>query len=606
MVFCLVVHWLGLKTWFYLDDFAWLGLPLHIHSFRDLFPVLFGPQAQGTVRTLSERLFFLTLTSLFGINIVPFKICVYLTQFANIVLLMQIARRLSGSALAGFLAGVLWVANPGLAIALAWTSAYNEIAFCFCLLLAFRLLLAHIQTGKTRYWVWQWVVFILGFGALELMVVYPAIAAAYTWLRARSYFRKTLYLFIPSLIFTFIHFVVIGPIDAPAYRMFFGSNLWHDFWKYLLFALGASRPSALDWRPVWLGSSLGIAILLLLLLFAFRKALRREYVPLFALAWFVIVIVPVLPLKNHFTDYYVTVPSIGLAILGGWAIASAPKAILPIATLVALLYVVIGVTDIHVTQDFYQARAKKINHLFAAVMKTHSAQPDKTILVDGIDSDTYWLAFDAEPFRLIRLNKIYLVPGSEKAIQSYPEIAGLSRYTKPFDEIAPLAHANQVDVLAMRDDRVVDVTSTYWKHAAAEYCRLHPQHYIDVADPWFESLLGPEWYSIERDYRWMPQRATLRIAGPSTGAATLKLTGHCPEQLISHPGARVTFRADGIEIGSEPLVPLAGKQFTWQHTLPHELIGRPEITLSIETNYVLHVADDPRPLSLVFGAFSVE
>ena len=62
MLFCLVVHWLALKIWFFGDDFAWLGLRLELHTPRDLIHVLFSPQAEGTVRTLSERLFFLVFS----------------------------------------------------------------------------------------------------------------------------------------------------------------------------------------------------------------------------------------------------------------------------------------------------------------------------------------------------------------------------------------------------------------------------------------------------------------------------------------------------------------------------------------------------------------
>ena len=60
---CLILFWRVPLTWFPNDDFAWLGLPLEVHSARNLFTVLFTPKAQGTIRVLSERLFFLTFSS---------------------------------------------------------------------------------------------------------------------------------------------------------------------------------------------------------------------------------------------------------------------------------------------------------------------------------------------------------------------------------------------------------------------------------------------------------------------------------------------------------------------------------------------------------------
>ncbi len=69
MLFCLALHQCALKTWFFQDDFAWLALRLGINSPSDLLHALFAPIAQGTVRTLSERLYFLVFPSLFGLNV---------------------------------------------------------------------------------------------------------------------------------------------------------------------------------------------------------------------------------------------------------------------------------------------------------------------------------------------------------------------------------------------------------------------------------------------------------------------------------------------------------------------------------------------------------
>ena len=73
----------------------------------------------------------------------------------------------------------------------------------------------------------------------------------------------------------------------------------------------------------WLGLSVAVAISLALASFAANKLRRRDWLPLFLLGWFLVVISPILPLRDHFTEYYVVVPSIGLAILGAWALASA-------------------------------------------------------------------------------------------------------------------------------------------------------------------------------------------------------------------------------------------------------------------------------------------
>lgn len=174
MLYCTVVDWLALKTWFYSDDFAWLGLSRNIHSAQDLIVALFRPEAQGTIRVFSERLFFMVLyfgfwpgrgaVSHMG---VAHPVCQYCAVNPDS---LPFDRVLSG----WFLAGLLWTANASLALAQSWVSSYNEVACALFMLLAFRVFLLYIDTGACRYWIWQWIVFQLGFGVLELNVVYPA------------------------------------------------------------------------------------------------------------------------------------------------------------------------------------------------------------------------------------------------------------------------------------------------------------------------------------------------------------------------------------------------------------------------------------------------
>ena len=202
---CLALYWLGLKAWFQQDDFAWLNLHSRLRETGDLWSLLFAPLAQGTIRPLSERVFFVVLYGLFGLEALPFRIVAFLTQFANLILVSAITRRLTGWRSAGFLAPILWAANGTLATVMSWTSAYNQALCAFFLLVSFWSLLCYVETGRRPHYVLQWVAFLLGFGALEINVVYPAIAAAYVFLAARKYLRPTLWLFAPSVVYAVLH-----------------------------------------------------------------------------------------------------------------------------------------------------------------------------------------------------------------------------------------------------------------------------------------------------------------------------------------------------------------------------------------------------------------
>jgi hypothetical protein len=202
---CLAIHWLGFRAWFRADDFAWLGQALGIDSFGDLMRALFAPAAQGTIRPWSERAFFMGGYALFGLNSLPYRVVIFGTMFADLALVASIGRRLSGSAAAGFWAAIFWAMNGTLMEPLGWACVYNQVMCGFFLLLALYLLMRYTETGARRYQVWQWAVFLLGFGALELNVVYPALAAGYTWLCARKYFRGTLPMVPVSIAYTAIH-----------------------------------------------------------------------------------------------------------------------------------------------------------------------------------------------------------------------------------------------------------------------------------------------------------------------------------------------------------------------------------------------------------------
>jgi len=604
MAFCLAVHFLGLKMWFFGDDFAWLGLRLEIQQPRDLIHVLFAPEAQGTVRTLSERLFFLVFSTVFGLESPPFRIWVFLTQFANIMLLMQIARRLTGSAAAGFFAAILWTGNAALALALGWSAAYNEVAYAFFILLAFRLLLAYIDTGQRKYWIWQWVAFLLGFGALELNVIYPALAAGYALCCARQYFRKTLPLFIPSAIYTAVHFAFVPPSTDPHYAMHFGPGIFTMLWKYWAFGLGALRDGRVDWRPLWLGVALTVLITSALAIFGFQKVRRREWLPLFLIGWFLVALGPLLPLTEHFTEYYLTVPLLGIAILASWALSSLTKpALIGAAAVVACMYLTVSICDIHSAQNYYYKRSRQLKYLIKALQEV--PHTDKKIMLSGIDNDLFWTGFCDDPFRLLDIWQIYLVPGSEKRIEQHPEWGcEMSKFFIGIDPSAAMLRNHQAVVYKLEGRHLRDVTAAELKAIEEEYMTAHPE-VVDVADPVYQNRLGASWYPPEKGFRWMPKAATVEIAGPKHAGQVLEVTGYCPALVVAKGPLKVTFRADGTEIETAVLEK-PDQPVNLQFPMPATLIGRPMIEITIEVSRTVQAGADVRPLGMIFSTFRMK
>jgi len=602
MLFCLAVHQFALKTWFFQDDFAWLALRLGIDSPSDFVRALFSPKAEGTIRTLSERLYFLVFPSLFGLNVVPFKVWTFLTELANIALLIQIARRLTGSSLAGFLAAILWTANAGLALALGWSSAYNETAFAFVILLAFRLLLQYIDTGQRKYWIWQWIVFLLGFGVLELNVVYPAIAAGYALCCARTHLRRTFYLFIPSLLFIAAHFAFTPASSDRHYKMYFGSSPFTMLWAYSAYALSGMRVLRAGWQPLSLGLVVTIAIGVSMIFFAAIKLRRRDWLPLFLLGWFLEVISPVLPLRDHFTEYYLVVPSIGLAILGAWMLASARGVAAVAAAVLATLYLTVSIADLHTTERYFYARARRMKYLVMGLESLPKTEAGKTILLDGVDNDLFWSGISDDPFRLLGISRVYLTPGSEALIDSDGGWSGVSRFVISFSDVVARLRNHDVVVLRPEERQLRNVTQAYLISTSEKYVATHPG-FVDVADPLFQALVGPDWYPAEKDYRWMPKAATVEIAVPSGAGKMLRIMGFCPAAVVAQGPLEVSFRSSGIQLG-KTLLSKPDQSFELSFPVPSN--SPPMMEVEIQVNRTTQIAGDSRPLGLVFGTFTIK
>ena len=226
------------------------------------------------------------------------------TMVLNLILLQSIVLKLTRSQLAAVAAPLLWVLNAGLATPLAWLSAYNQVLCAFFILAAFRLLLA----GR---WVWQAVVFGLGFGALEINVVYPALAVGYAYLLDREKLRKALWLLPLSALYVFVNFRFAPKPTEGVYAQHWDLSMLATFRTHLEHALGGG------WRrvPEWSLGGLAWVLAAALVAYAVWAWRRGDRLPAYGWFWFVIVLGPVLPLRDQVMEYYVTIPSIGLAVL---------------------------------------------------------------------------------------------------------------------------------------------------------------------------------------------------------------------------------------------------------------------------------------------------
>ena len=605
-LFCLWVYWLGLKTWFYQDDFAWLHLRLEIPGRFSLWTALFAPMAQGTIRPLSERAFFMGFSALFGLDALPFRIWVFLTQFASLTLLNAITRKLTDSRLAGLLAPILWTAHSALAVAMAWSSAYNQVLSGCLLLAAFYLLLRHIETGRRGFWVAQWVVFLLGFGALEINVVYPALAAVYTLAAARRHFIKVLPMFVPVAVYLWMHQHFVPPASSGTYGLYFDGALPGTLWKYWEWALGPALLEQAPLLPAWLVPA-GTALLSVGLLgFTAWKLKNRQWIAAFPLAWFVILLAPVLPLREHASDYYLTVPLAGLALLGAWALSEAAGRNWPwraAAAVLAGVYLLSSLPQARAGTRWRYERAREVRKVVLGIARAQRIHPGKPLLLTGVSDDLFWSGVLDEPFRLVGANQVYLAPFSEAVIQPRPGFGEVSDYVLPGKIALRALEAEGIVVYHVGAARLRNVTALF-QHVARRLWTPEEPRWIVVGNGLFAGQLGPGWSDIEGRHRWMFREATLRLGGPIRTGQRLYLSGHCPAGLLSQGPARLAVSADGQHLGSAELRH-ADQRFECDFPLPDRLAGRPGMDVRLKLDRTFTPPGETRPLGLVFGTLRV-
>lgn len=597
---CLIVFWRVPLTWFSNDDFAWLGLPLEVHGARSLLEILFTPKAQGTVRVFSERLFFLTFSSLFGLHAMPYHLFVLATWIADLTLAALIGAKLTGSRAAGTLAAVFWTTCGVIVMPLEWTSAYNEVLCAFCLLMAFYARLRWLESGRRGWRIAEWTAYLAGFGVLEIIVVYPVLAALHALATNRKWLRSTYLMFIPAVAFGVAHLLLIPKSAGPYYSLAIDARLPRTFFEYLAWTLGPTRMGGR--RNEMLAAIVGVA----LLIFVAVKLLRRESLALFFCGWFVLLLGPVLALPNHVQDYYATIPALGFAWLAGWALVEAWRSVRILRILAIFLGAAYLIGSIQLIQNYTRwdyDRSVRMRTVVLGVERVALAHPGAAIMLEGVDNDLFQAGFQDDPWRLFGLHQLYLVPGGEEGIVARADLGGVTPFLiTPRQALERIEH-HQGYVLVASSDGMHDVTESYELVLRGD-ARATRRESIDVADPSDAPYLSSDWYPAENGFRWMPKRATVKLSGPLSTSQKLYVTGYTPATVLANGPVTLNFRVNGIDLGSETLSQ-PDQQFSFSFVLPAELTGRDTVEVAIEANKAIRPPGDNRELAMVFGTFAI-
>jgi len=578
------------RIWFLADDFAWLGLGLSVSNWSGLVDALFSPMAQGTIRTLSERLFFLGFERTFGLESLPMRLASFATLAIALILLALIVRRLSGSLGSAVLASILWSLNFGVTIAMSWLSSYNQILLSALFLGAFYCFLQYSDSRKPLWLAGAWISYLLGFGALESIIVLPPVLLFWAFLFHRPSIRTAIPFFGPAILFALAHlFWIPKAKDAAAYRMYFDASLFESIAVYWDWLLGAERLIHFDPGYLWMVQLSHFVLTPALLAFLIWRTLKRDYLPLFFAFVSLALIGPMLPLRDHRTDYYLASASIGVVAV----MALAPGRLPPLASRLSFLLLALYAVPSFIVQqasfEWYLERTAPLRPLLRGLAHAATLHPGKLILLEGVSEAVYGSSIADSALRLIPRSEVRLVPGS----------LPLGNPVAIAPAAARAAFESQ-NVVVYRFDgvRLHDVTRE-WERSKARALASGLSPEILAGDPAFGPQFLDGWYQIEDTHRWMAKSAQVSLGGPFPVGAKLFLNAFAPKELESF---QLQISAAGVEIynavhSSGPMELSA--------PIPPSLLDRTELQVSIQSSRALRPPADNRILSILVTRISI-
>jgi hypothetical protein len=240
-------------------------------------------------------------------------------------------------------------------------------------------------------------------------------------------------------------------------------------------------------------------------------------------------------------------------------------------------------------------------------LAAQKAHPDKTIVLDGITSALYDDAIAESAFYPLGLDYVYLTPDAGVNIRPTVNAELLPKIAlDPVIMKNAITH-DEVVVYSIVGDHLRNITEA-WERSTGERYLVDGKsaggpRRVEIGNPLFAFLLGPEWFRLESGIRWMPQRATVRLGG-SRVEDKLVLEGSCSDRQLQAGPLHILVSVDGISLGSTEI---SGTEHDFHRlfAVPPSLAGRDSVQVAISVDHVLHEPGG-RDLGLVFGTVAFE
>ncbi len=156
---------------------------------------------------------------------------------------------------------------------------------------------------------------------------------------------------------------------------------------------------------------------------------------------------------------------------------------------------------------------------------------------------------------------------------------------------------DQVVVYSDVGDHLRNITRDYERSALQLLGDSAPRR-VEVGNPLFGYLLGPEWLPSESGFRWMPRHAAVQLGGPVSAGDRLQVEGFCPELQLRAGPLHLFVTVDGFPLGESQITETEAP-FHRLFAMPPSLIGRKTVSVEISVDRTTQ-GPDGTELGLVF------
>jgi hypothetical protein len=398
------------------DSLSWLGY--RYHSFGEFLEGFTQVDPAAWYRPLAQRTLGSLLFPFAGLNPIPYRIAGFLLFFACTVAVFLFARYVAESSRIAWLAVLFFAPHVTHAFVTYDVAFTPELLFTLFFIGSAMAYVAYLRKRDRRLLTGSAALFIGGLLSKETAVALP-LALVLVWLLLPQKDRGKARSLVPHFAILALYLVVAigflhvrdiqarqlieqpGRAGQPGYELVLGKHMSESIDVAFGWAFGIPRSTYTEDMIAerWMLAALKVVRAVICIGALFVLFTPRRNIMLLGVGWFIVAMLPTLPLLNHFLPYYLFAPLVGFALAVGtvldWVCEQGSRIApgLGIGVCAALLALSAGIqagaaNRMATTHSILGASARHAENSLRDLQALYPSIPENTLLV--IFSEEYW------------------------------------------------------------------------------------------------------------------------------------------------------------------------------------------------------------------------